>query len=554
MERTLAIGAAIIMLVSAFVLVPADARATSSSPGPLKVCICNCVGMPPCSTGITASVSASPSPVVVLSQAVITVTASGGKAPYTYSYSNLPIGCSSSNTASLKCTPTQPGYGDQNTIDVTVTDSAGSSVTVAYILTEQSPPNTIDGWVTTSTGTAIGGAYLELDYYYIQGGTVYPELKCTTTDSATGYFSVTPAVMPNYNEWQLSGVSTQWSVMVIVYPTSGTCYTENDWYADYIYDTIHYWQEAYYATPADISHIYVQDLPVTSFWVNAGEAWYDAVDNVQGGYAEVGTINEQYQEQVLNTGISISWAIGGADFTQSQISSVNYYAVDTSKTTQPCPGGSCGVINQEEYREVGGFSSYDGYAKYSFTAATTTTHGDYDDYLSSSPAIPLGAPYASSPVYQTGDPLGGSSAPKGSTWSPSGSGFWEMHNLVVSNGFNNQYSYEMGSCSGSGWAFGFSPVQIPLGEIYGVPITMGGYIGIGANSGNCQYNYYYISGDNTNPASGSGYCRVYGIWQEQDTFGSSLLNGPIHVWDYETVTVGTVVPGVNGQPSETCEA
>lgn len=68
-------------------------------------------------------------------------TASGGTTPYTYAYSKLPTGCTSSNTASLSCTPSAAGtYAE---IIVTVTDSKGATAT--------SNPATLT--VTTSTVT-----------------------------------------------------------------------------------------------------------------------------------------------------------------------------------------------------------------------------------------------------------------------------------------------------------------------------------------------------------------------------------------------------------------
>ncbi len=70
--------------------------------------------------------SANPNPLYLGQKTLITVTVSGGTAPYSFAYSGLPLGCLSSNTSNLPCTPTHFGT---YTITVTVTDHAGLSTT-----------------------------------------------------------------------------------------------------------------------------------------------------------------------------------------------------------------------------------------------------------------------------------------------------------------------------------------------------------------------------------------------------------------------------------------
>jgi hypothetical protein len=79
--------------------------------------------------------------------ALFNVTVQGGAAPYTYSYSGLP-GCSSANTPSLSCVPTEMG---NFTVVVTVTDRYNSATTASLLL-----------HVTKSIPVSTGGGSLPL--------------------------------------------------------------------------------------------------------------------------------------------------------------------------------------------------------------------------------------------------------------------------------------------------------------------------------------------------------------------------------------------------------
>jgi GH25 family lysozyme M1 (1,4-beta-N-acetylmuramidase) len=74
----------------------------------------------------------SPNPIYEGNTTFFNVTATGGVSPLSYAYSGLPQGCSTADTATLSCSPTANGtYG----VQVTVTDSSGSSVTASTFVT-----------------------------------------------------------------------------------------------------------------------------------------------------------------------------------------------------------------------------------------------------------------------------------------------------------------------------------------------------------------------------------------------------------------------------------
>lgn len=68
------------------------------------------------------------------SATTLTVSASGGTGALTYAYGGLPSGCSSSDTATLSCTPSGSGTF---TVSVTVTDTLGVSANASAVLTVQ---------------------------------------------------------------------------------------------------------------------------------------------------------------------------------------------------------------------------------------------------------------------------------------------------------------------------------------------------------------------------------------------------------------------------------
>jgi PKD repeat protein len=69
---------------------------------------------------------ANPANLTVGKEGYLNVTAAGGASPYSYVYSMLPLGCASSDAASLPCTPAPGAQGCYN-VTVTVTDSLNAT-------------------------------------------------------------------------------------------------------------------------------------------------------------------------------------------------------------------------------------------------------------------------------------------------------------------------------------------------------------------------------------------------------------------------------------------
>jgi hypothetical protein len=80
----------------------------------------------------------------------------GGTAPFSYRFKGLPYGCPPTGPANgtLRCAPSKPGI---STIDATVTDAAGESVTASGILTVHPDP-TVTGFSATPSAVTLGAA------------------------------------------------------------------------------------------------------------------------------------------------------------------------------------------------------------------------------------------------------------------------------------------------------------------------------------------------------------------------------------------------------------
>jgi YVTN family beta-propeller protein len=119
---------------------------------------------------VITSFSANPTVVPVGQTTVLSVVAGGGTGALRYSYTGLPLGCSSSDTWSLPCTPGVSGYYG---ITVYVNDTAGHSATATTHLSVSpaepvlssvsiSPTSDtlpVDGWTTfTALTSCTGGA------------------------------------------------------------------------------------------------------------------------------------------------------------------------------------------------------------------------------------------------------------------------------------------------------------------------------------------------------------------------------------------------------------
>jgi len=138
-------------------------------------------------TAVTiTSVSATPNPFDITGSTTLTVVASGGSAPYTYNYTGLPTGCTSTDAASMVCTPSVSG---SFTVRIFATDSLGKStystlsLTVNRVVTIYgftASANTIFvGKSTTLTVSASGGT---APYTYTYSGL---PAGCASSNSAT---------------------------------------------------------------------------------------------------------------------------------------------------------------------------------------------------------------------------------------------------------------------------------------------------------------------------------------------------------------------------------
>ena len=102
---------------------------------------------------------ASPSTFTVGKTTTLSTNVTGGTAPYTYAYQGLPKGCSSANSATLTCTPTETGAFN---VTLQVTDRGGQHTGSYVVLTVQSAP----AGPNTTTG---GGSSSSLELYLVIG-------------------------------------------------------------------------------------------------------------------------------------------------------------------------------------------------------------------------------------------------------------------------------------------------------------------------------------------------------------------------------------------------
>ncbi len=171
--------------------------------------------------------TASPNPVNVGATLTLSTTLTGGAPTDTYSWTGLPTGCSSTNAATLTCTPSTAGTFSTK---VSVTDGNGgtgtsvsTSVTVSSasgsptVTLSASPPSVTLGATTTLTGSVSGGT---TPYTYtwtgLPGGCTsanLASLSCTPT--ATGTYSITLKVTDAH------GNVGQGSATLTVTPSAG---------------------------------------------------------------------------------------------------------------------------------------------------------------------------------------------------------------------------------------------------------------------------------------------------------------------------------------------
>jgi len=88
---------------------------------------------------LSATLTADPANLSLGASTTLTTSTAGGTAPYSYVYTGLPMGCVTSSTVDLSCTPSVSGTF---TVTVNVTDHAGAHALAHATLRVSSPPGT----------------------------------------------------------------------------------------------------------------------------------------------------------------------------------------------------------------------------------------------------------------------------------------------------------------------------------------------------------------------------------------------------------------------------
>lgn len=145
-----------------------------------------------------SSFTATPSSVGTNQMTVLAASVTGGSSPYSYVYTGLPPGCTSSDAASLDCTPTTAGLYP---IVVTVTDSASAtahaelnlSVANLAIAAFTADPSTVSRGSSTALDVSVSGG--DPPYAYAYSGlppgctaSSSPDLSCIPT--STGVYPI----------------------------------------------------------------------------------------------------------------------------------------------------------------------------------------------------------------------------------------------------------------------------------------------------------------------------------------------------------------------------
>ncbi len=164
---------------------------------------------------VVTSFGASPATLTVGATTVISVSASLGTPGYAYSYPVLPKGCTSSNSASLSCSPTSTGTLG---LEVAVADDAGVSAyanatVVVYptlvIVSFTVSPSSVQVGQPVSFQVAVNGGSAPYSYTYtgLPTGCGLAGNGGTCTPSATGTFTVQVVVADSSGQTQTATTS-----------------------------------------------------------------------------------------------------------------------------------------------------------------------------------------------------------------------------------------------------------------------------------------------------------------------------------------------------------
>jgi PKD domain len=144
-----------------------------------------------------ATLHAIPSETDVDEQITLSVSASLGTGHYSYAYQDLPLGCSTSNSTTLACTPLTAG---SYTIEVTMTDAVGGTGTSTVNITVNSEPS-ISSF--TSSPSSVSAGQQTIFSVSTSGGTApisytYTGLPPGCTSTSTAKLSCTPSTSGTY--------------------------------------------------------------------------------------------------------------------------------------------------------------------------------------------------------------------------------------------------------------------------------------------------------------------------------------------------------------------
>ncbi|MDE1820627.1 MAG: PKD domain-containing protein [Euryarchaeota archaeon] len=174
-----------------------------------------------------ASFTAAPSPVAVGGTTVLAVSVDGGSTPYSFSYSGLPSGCSSSDVASLRCSPTSSGsFSVQVVVQDQLGHGASTRATLSVVHASSAPR--ITSFVATPSTTVVGGTVgFSLT---VVGGTApyegsYSGLPTGCANETSSSFTCSPSAPGTYhvsaNVTDALGQSTSATLVLTVQPGGG---------------------------------------------------------------------------------------------------------------------------------------------------------------------------------------------------------------------------------------------------------------------------------------------------------------------------------------------
>ena len=178
---------------------------------------------------LAVSLTASPAGFALGGSTTFTASASGGTGTYTtYAWAWLPTGCTSSDSATLACTPTAVGHFNST---VTVTDSGGHTITSASAQVNVEPDGgTLSVSLTASSSSLQLGAAVTYSASATGGPSPYSYVwnvlpsGCNTSDDAV--LSCAPTIAGHFNTTvtlsdSTGQTTTSMPVQVDVYSVSG---------------------------------------------------------------------------------------------------------------------------------------------------------------------------------------------------------------------------------------------------------------------------------------------------------------------------------------------